>query len=224
MPPLRMMVLPAADVEIVDTWTVSGSVRHGQSRLHDRRRVRPRRAHVQRVRGGWARRTARADPGAVASRRWSSPTSRSGSPRARSAEITTPGHRQGADVRRRDVGGEPAVPIPARRGRRPPPRRRRAARRRRRVDLGDRGRRRGVHARAAGKDPSDRHVGDDGGGQRSSTSPTRPEAAPRCTRAVRCSGDCATSHAITQHFAVKPDTFTLAGAVLAGQDVDLSFL
>ena len=32
------------------------------------------------------------------------------------------------------------------------------------------------------------------------------------------------AHAITQHFAVKPDTFTLAGAVLAGQDVDLSFL
>jgi alkylation response protein AidB-like acyl-CoA dehydrogenase len=31
-------------------------------------------------------------------------------------------------------------------------------------------------------------------------------------------------HALTQHFAVKPDTFTLAGAVLAGQDVDLSFL
>jgi alkylation response protein AidB-like acyl-CoA dehydrogenase len=31
-------------------------------------------------------------------------------------------------------------------------------------------------------------------------------------------------HAVTQHFALKEDTFTLAGAVLAGQDVDLSFL
>ena len=31
-------------------------------------------------------------------------------------------------------------------------------------------------------------------------------------------------HALTQHFAVKEDTFTLAGAVLVGQDVDLSFL
>lgn len=31
-------------------------------------------------------------------------------------------------------------------------------------------------------------------------------------------------HAITQHFAVKQDTFTLAGAVLADQDVDISFL
>ena len=31
-------------------------------------------------------------------------------------------------------------------------------------------------------------------------------------------------HALTQHFAVKADTFTLAGAVLAGQDVDLTFL
>ena len=30
--------------------------------------------------------------------------------------------------------------------------------------------------------------------------------------------------AITQHFVVKPDTFTLAGSVLAGHDVDLSFL
>jgi alkylation response protein AidB-like acyl-CoA dehydrogenase len=31
-------------------------------------------------------------------------------------------------------------------------------------------------------------------------------------------------HAITQHFAVKPDTFTLSGAVLADQDVDVTFL
>jgi len=31
-------------------------------------------------------------------------------------------------------------------------------------------------------------------------------------------------HALTQHFAVKPDTFTKAGAVLAGQEVDLTFL
>lgn len=30
--------------------------------------------------------------------------------------------------------------------------------------------------------------------------------------------------ALTQHFALKADTFTLAGAVLAGQDADLSFL
>lgn len=31
-------------------------------------------------------------------------------------------------------------------------------------------------------------------------------------------------HAVTQHFVVKPDTLTLAGAVFAGQDVDLTFL
>lgn len=31
-------------------------------------------------------------------------------------------------------------------------------------------------------------------------------------------------HALTQHFAVKADTYTLAGAVLAGQEVDLTFL
>jgi alkylation response protein AidB-like acyl-CoA dehydrogenase len=31
-------------------------------------------------------------------------------------------------------------------------------------------------------------------------------------------------HAVTQHFALKPDTYTLAGAVLTGQDVDTSFL
>jgi indole-3-acetate monooxygenase len=31
-------------------------------------------------------------------------------------------------------------------------------------------------------------------------------------------------HALTQHFGVKLDTFTRAGAVLAGQDVDLTFL
>lgn len=32
------------------------------------------------------------------------------------------------------------------------------------------------------------------------------------------------AHAITQHFAVKPDIFTLVGAVLAGQDVDTTLL
>jgi indole-3-acetate monooxygenase len=31
-------------------------------------------------------------------------------------------------------------------------------------------------------------------------------------------------HALTQHFAVKLDTFTKAGAVMAGQDIDLTFL
>jgi hypothetical protein len=31
-------------------------------------------------------------------------------------------------------------------------------------------------------------------------------------------------HAMTQHFALKLDTFTTVGAVLAGQDVDLTFL
>jgi alkylation response protein AidB-like acyl-CoA dehydrogenase len=31
-------------------------------------------------------------------------------------------------------------------------------------------------------------------------------------------------HALTQHFVVKPDNYTLAGAVLAGQEVDTSFL
>ena len=31
-------------------------------------------------------------------------------------------------------------------------------------------------------------------------------------------------HAVTQHFVVKPDTLTLAGAVLADVDVDLTFL
>jgi indole-3-acetate monooxygenase len=31
-------------------------------------------------------------------------------------------------------------------------------------------------------------------------------------------------HAVTQHFVVKAETFTLAGAVLAGQDVDVTFL
>ena len=29
-------------------------------------------------------------------------------------------------------------------------------------------------------------------------------------------------HAVTQHFLVKPDTLTTCGAVLAGQDVDLT--
>jgi hypothetical protein len=28
-------------------------------------------------------------------------------------------------------------------------------------------------------------------------------------------------HAITQHFLIRPDTLTTAGAVLAGQDIDV---
>ena len=32
------------------------------------------------------------------------------------------------------------------------------------------------------------------------------------------------AHALTQHFTLKPDTFTTAGAVLLGQEVDLTFL
>ncbi|HEY1281929.1 MAG TPA: hypothetical protein VGF22_19760, partial [Acidimicrobiales bacterium] len=28
-------------------------------------------------------------------------------------------------------------------------------------------------------------------------------------------------HAVTQHFLVRPDTFTTAGAVLAGRDIDV---
>jgi hypothetical protein len=31
-------------------------------------------------------------------------------------------------------------------------------------------------------------------------------------------------HTLTQHFALKLDTYTLAGAVLAGQEVDTTFL
>ena len=49
--------------------------------------------------------------------------------------------------------------------------------------------------------------------------PTGPAAAARSTPTARCNGGCATLHTVTQHFAVKPDTLTTAGAVLAGQDV-----
>jgi hypothetical protein len=31
-------------------------------------------------------------------------------------------------------------------------------------------------------------------------------------------------HAVTQHFAVKSDTYTKVGAVLGGQELDLMFL
>ena len=31
-------------------------------------------------------------------------------------------------------------------------------------------------------------------------------------------------HALTQHFAIKPDTFTMAGALLVEQEVDTTFL
>ena len=49
MPPLRMMVLPASDVHIVDTWTVSGLCGTGSHDFVARRGVRARRPHVHRV-------------------------------------------------------------------------------------------------------------------------------------------------------------------------------
>ena len=46
MPPMRMMVVPAADVDDHRHVARLGLARHGQPRLHDHRRVRARRAHV----------------------------------------------------------------------------------------------------------------------------------------------------------------------------------
>ena len=89
--------------------------------------------------------------------------------------------------------------------------------------MGDRDGGRGVHAGAAGADPKHGGMGDSaaaqvvdaaytagGGTALYSNSPLQ-----RRLRDV---------HAVTQHFVVKPDTLTLAGAVFAGQDVDLTFL
>ena len=38
----------------------------------------------------------------------------------------------------------------------------------------------------------------------------------------RCSGDFEHAHVLTEHFTMKADTFTKVGAVLAGQEVDLT--
>jgi len=51
-----------------------------------------------------------------------------------------------------------------------------------------------------------------------------PAAARRCTRAARLQRRLRDVHAVTQHFAVKADTHTKAGAMLTGEEVDLTFL
>ena len=55
----------------------------------------------------------------------------------------------------------------------------------------------------------------------SSTPPTARAAAARCTPSCPLQRRLRDVHAVTQHFLVRPDTMTTAGAILAGNDVDV---
>ena len=115
----------------------------------------------------------------------------------------------------------PHVPVRARHGRHRAARRPRTALRDGRGGLGIGGGRGAVHDGAAGPGAGRGGVGH------------RPVQSAVVETAYRAGGggslyaDCPLQrrlrdvHAITQHFLVRPDTLTTAGAVLAGQDVDV---
>ena len=118
MPPLRMMVLPASEVRIIDTWTVSGLCGTGSHDFALDERVRPRRPNVPSLRPGRPRGDHGQDP-RVAVRVARGRRGGGGDRRRCARRHHDVGDRQGADVLRWDAGRQPAVPSPARRGRHP---------------------------------------------------------------------------------------------------------
>ena len=223
MPPLRMMVLPAADVEIVDTWTVSGLCGTGSHDFTiDDVFVPDERTFSVFEEGGVDGPLGRIPELSFSSLEIANVAL--GIAEGALAEITTLATAKvpmfadatlAANPLFRHQLGEADAHL-------------RAARALldgdSRVDLGDRGGRRrssrptqrariratATWVTAAAAAVVDTAYTAGGGSALYSSSPLQ-----RRLRDV---------HAITQHFAVKPDTFTLAGAVLAGQDVDTTFL
>ena len=221
-PVLRAALFTPDDVVIENTWTRHRHVRHRQPPLQGRR-------------------TPAFRPIAPSSRSRASPASTSPSPRihipafvslvvssvalgiARGAldDILALAGGQGPAARRVAAGDEPAVPTRDRRRRhgaaaprgacctRPP---RSSGRQRSTVD-----RPRSRTWPARGRRPR---------GQRSapptSSTPRTGSAAGRpSTPTRRCSAGLRDIHTLTQHFIVRPDTLTTAGAVLAGQEPDV---
>ena len=120
MPPLRMMVVPASEVEIVDTWTVSGLCGTGSHDFTiDGVFVPDEYTFSVFEEGGLDGPLGRIPELSYSSLEFANVAI--GIAEGALDRDHDAGHRQGPHVRRRDAGGEPTVPTPARRGRRPSP-------------------------------------------------------------------------------------------------------
>ena len=113
-PPLRMMVLPASEVDIIDTWTVSGLCGTGSHdfALDEVFVPADRTFRVFDPDGSWGDlgQDSRVAVLIAGDRRGGV-----GDRRRRARRDHHVGDRQGPDVLRRDAGSQPAVPAPARR-------------------------------------------------------------------------------------------------------------
>ena len=134
-PPLRMMMIPAADAEIIDTWSVAGMCGTGSHDFAvDGLFVADDRSFSVFEHGGLDGPLWQVPELTYSSLQFANVTI--GIAEGAVAEITTLASGKVPHVLRRDPGRQPAVPEPSRRGRRPPPRGTSAARRRHRGDCG----------------------------------------------------------------------------------------
>ena len=225
MPPVRMMVLPPSDVEIKDTWSVAGLCGTGSHDFVVNDVFVPDRMELLRSSRTSHVSTARwhSCPSCRSQRsRWRTSPSRSRA--ERSMRSSRSRRTRSADARRRNVGDEPAVPtslsvrrtrgcvLPARSCTPTPKTRGRLRTSASPFTVQQRARIRATTTWAVGMAASvvDFAYAAGGGTSIYSSSPLQ-----RRLRDIR---------ALQQHFLVKPDTFTKVGAVLAGQEVDVTML
>ncbi len=188
-----MMVLPAADVEIVDTWSTMGMRGTGSHDFTVDRRVRRRGVVVHRSSShrSWTSRCCGSR--SCACRRWRSPPSRWASPAGALDEIVALASGKvpmfadavlAANPLFRNQLGRADAAL-------------RAARAALRHDAAEAWTmapcRRRVRRRGACPVPQHDDVDRRDGGHASSTRPTERVVARRCTTAARCNGGCATS-------------------------------
>ena len=218
-PQLRIAVFRPDEVEIEDTWSVSASAAPGATTSRSTTSSSPRsarstcsptrRASTRR----WCEHPVPASLALLAGR-----PCRSASPRARSTTCVDLATEKVPAAVAGDAGRQPAVPVPARRGRRAAPRgavrssTRRPPRPGRPPSRGDeftpqlraRLRSAAVHAATTAAAVVETAYRAGGGSSLYATSPLQ-----RRLRDV---------NAVSQHFLLKPDTLTTCGAVLAGQE------